>query len=155
MKHVPLIVLLGAVVIAVPLMLARAGIDANDDGCVDLADYAIMQQEFTGPDCVRKEILSFYGAGDSGTIVIIPQVPGENGFVVTDILCRADSISAAIVQLVEEFGDETEIKLRFVGPDYQNPTELHFNSGIPFRSGSRVMISGPSLRDVTISGYTY
>ena len=154
MRNVPLTVVLGAVVIAVPLMLARASIDANDDGCVDLADYAIMQQSFTGPDCGGKEIYSFYSLCD-GAGPIIPVVPGVNGFIVTDIVCRHDNVGPAVVQFVETFDEEAETKIRFRVPDSPPQLTLHFNSGIRLQSGASVTVSGTMMRDVTISGYTY
>jgi hypothetical protein len=154
MKNVPLTVLFGVAVIAVPLMLARAGVDPNDDGCVDLADYAIMQQGFTGPDCGGKEIHSFYRLAN-GAGPIIPVVPGENGFIITDLVCRHDRQGAVVATLVETFGDEMNTKLRFHIPDLPPQVTLHFNSGIPVRSGASVTVSGMELVDVTVSGYTY
>ena len=152
MERLTLFVLLGAAVMAVPLMFANANIDGNCDGCVDLADYAIMQREFTGPGCPPREVRSFYGIG-AGSIVVIPDVPGENGFVVTDIICRHDWTSPILVSLVEEFAGESEVKSRFWMPEIERV--LHFNSGIPLRSGSRLIVDGTLLKDVTISGYTY
>ena len=152
MERLTLFVLLGAAVMAVPLMFANANIDGNCDGCVDLADYAIMQREFTGPGCPPREVRSFYGIG-TGSIVVIPEVPGENGFVVTDIICRHDWTTPILVSLVEEFAGESEVKSRFRMPELEYA--LHFNSGIPLRSGSRLIVDGTVLKDVTISGYTY
>ncbi len=152
MERLTLFVLLGAAVMAVPLMFANANIDGNCDGCVDLADYAMMQREFTGPGCPPREIRSFYGFG-TGSFVVIPDVPGENGFVVTDIICRHDYSGVIMVSLIEEFADESDVKSRFWMPE--PGYVLHFNSGIPLRSGSRLIVDGTLLKDVTISGYTY
>lgn len=153
MERLTLFVLLGAALLAVPLMLANANVDGNCDGCVDLADYAMMQRDFTGPGCPPREVRSFYGTGTT-SFVVIPEVPGENGFVVTDIVSRHDWGTPVLVTLTEEFAGESEVKLRYrMLPDVQAP--LHFNSGIPLRSGSSLTVDGIMLKEVTISGYTY
>lgn len=153
MERLTLFVLLGAALLAVPLMLANANVDGNCDGCVDLADYAMMQRDFTGPGCPPREVRSFYGSG-IGSFVVIPEVPGENGFVVTDIVSRHDLGTPMLVTILEESTGEPEVKIRYrMLPDFQTP--VHFNSGIPLRSGSRITADGAMLKDVTISGYTY
>jgi hypothetical protein len=151
MKHVPWFVVLGGIVVAVPILLAKASVDPNRDGCVDLVDYAVMQRDFTGPGCPTREIRSFYGAGE-GAVAVIPIVPGENGFIVTDILLRTDASGTVIVRLEEEVGGAREVKLR---ARVLNQLELHLNTGIPFQSGSSVIVSGMDLSDVTVTGYTY
>ena len=155
MKHIPLVAVFGIAMITVPLMLVRAGVDANEDGCVDLEDYAIMQRSFTGPECGMREVRSFYVFGGDGEIEIIPEVPGENGFIVTDLYCRVDAPGNVVVRLEERFGEETEVKFRFVVFGYDSPADFHFNSGIVLASGAKAVIVGNTLQDVTISGYTY
>jgi len=147
--------------IVVPVMLSKADIDSNYDGCVDLRDYAIMQSRFTGPDCVPREIVSFSAEGID-EFVLIPEVPGVRGFILTDVISQRSSMITSVT-FIQETGAEHETRLSVTvgasGNDTQKGDDrsYHFNSGIPFTSGAMVRVQmGDSLPTrITVSGYTY
>lgn len=161
MKRFAGLIVLVVAAIVVPVMLIRADVDGNNDGCVDLRDYAIMQSQFTGPDCTPREIVSFFVEGID-EFVLIPEVPGLNGFILTDVITQRSSPTTKIT-FVQEIGDEQETKLSVVvgasGDQAHrgNERSCHFNSGIPFTAGAtvRVEISNSTNTQITVSGYTY
>ena len=147
--------------IVVPVMLSKADMDGNNDGCVDLRDYAIMQSQFTGPDCTPREIVSFFAEG-TDEFVLIPEVPGLNGFILTDVVSQRAS-TVTTITFIQEIGEEEQTKLSVTvgvsgsGACDGDGRSYHFNSGIPFTAGAtvRVEISNSTNTQITVSGYTY
>ena len=161
MKRIAGLTALVVVAIVVPVMLSKADVDGNNDGCVDLRDYAIMQSQFTGPDCTPREIVSFFVEGID-EFVLIPGVPGLNGFILTDVVSQRAS-TVTTITFIQEIGEEQETKLSVtVGASGSAACDgggrsYHFNSGIPFTAGAtvRVEISNSTNTQITVSGYTY
>lgn len=129
-----------------PVFLARAGGDVNQDGCVDLADHAEMQAAFTGPACAKHAIHSFYAAG-SGSLEVIPAVPGENGFVITDI--HVTFFNGTGTVMISEDGGETPRPLITLREE-----TVSLRSGIPVSAGSVVTASGIEFA-IQVSGYSF
>jgi hypothetical protein len=161
MRRYAAVTALAAVALVAPVMLLKADVDGNDDGCVDLQDYAIMQNQFTGPACTPREIVSFFAEGVD-EFIVVPEVPGVNGFILTDVISQRSTPVTALT-FVQEIGDQQETKLSVtVGASgdqtHRGDTRsFHFNSGIPFAAGAmlKVQVSNSNSTQVTLSGYTY
>lgn len=159
MKQYVGLVALAVAVVAGPVVLLRAGVDGDGDGCVDLRDYALMQTGFTGPGCAPREIVSFFAEG-AEEFILVPVVPGVNGIVVTDLICQRTV--AVNVTLVQESGREeaTKLKATFGASSTTNAGDqrsYHLNTGIPFAAGSTIkaLASGTGVTPLTVVGYTY
>jgi len=135
--------------------------DPNGDGCVDLQDYALFQGALTGPACVpagtavTPRIVKSYLAEDVSTsMLLVPVVAGDTGFVVTDVmldglLCRRLDISER-----NPASGSTELKAVLTS---ENGLVFHWNSGIAFAAGTEIWITpapGQACDLVTISGHT-
>ena len=150
-----------AVVIAVPVIILASGADITGDGCVDLADYSVLQNQFTGPNCTsqEREIVSFFATGID-EFVLIPVVPGSRGVVLTDIISPRSS-PPKTVELIQEDAADAVIKLAVrlgaTGTSLiqDGVRSYHLQSGIPFDAGTTVKVITTGDMQITVSGYTY
>lgn len=134
-----------ASVLIVLLILARAHAGGSGDGCVDLADYAVMQSQFTGPSCTPRQILSFHTQGTVSD-TLIPEVPGEHGFVITDI--HVSSLDSAQIALVQDINGDARTLIKAMAQT------INLRSGIPVPRGATLTVVGFDY-SVMVSGYTY
>lgn len=148
---------LGAIVYAV----ARAGSsDVNCDGCVDLEDYATLQGEITGPGCVPlggtafEPVRSYLTRNVDGSQLLIPVVPGDNGFVVTDVMLDGAFCRRVAVTERNPATGVGELKMILISA---HGFISHWNSGIAFTSGMEVWIepdTDQTCEVVFMSGHT-
>jgi hypothetical protein len=161
MERITLIAVLAGLMIVGSVMLTKADVDGNCDGWIDLQDYAIMQNEFTGPGCCAREVVSFYAEG-CDEFVVIPEVPGMQGFVLTDVVTQR-AFPVTKLTFIQETGDLDETRLSIVvgasgdQTDRGESRSYHFNAGIPFAQGSTVKIvaSNSNAIEVTLAGYVH
>jgi len=89
------IVGLGAIVVTVSVVLLNASSDVNDDGCVDLQDYSILQEDFTGPcewqHTPQPAYLVMALPENQSSTITNPRAPQGETFYLTVV--RSDTVS--------------------------------------------------------------
>ena len=90
--------------------------------------------------------------GSEPPTIIIPEVEGQNGFVLTDVLAL---IPAAVFVVYQDTGEGPEEMVRF-GASHTG--KLNLTSGIPLIAGSTILVESPTGEvptTITIRGYVY
>lgn len=155
-------ILLIATVLLVPTLWSQANPDTNGDGCVDLADYAAMQSTMTGPACIPGEARSFYAEGKE-SFELVDFAPGDQGFIVTDILAAERLAPPFTVRLIQDDGQNLETKMAVTMGSagttvHQGDSRsYHLETGVPFAAGSSIQVvtETENLVGLTVTGYTY
>ena len=100
--------------------------------------------------------------GNPEEVVIVPEVPGATGVVITAVIMPTWNRGHGLVQRDED-GDDKKAELIMNGISSNNShlvgsLVLTLGSGIPFCAGSSIVLAGVGTttpRHVTIIGYTY
>ncbi len=108
--------------------------DANEDGCVDLKDYAILQGEFTGP-CSQQDIVYLTATLGDGRHTITQPRAGEAVFHITGVWLTGGAAAWVGISLPPEFGlDSSRATLSLYGvrryqlvPPYPFPSSLELD----------------------------
>lgn len=108
----------------------------------------------SGPD---KIIVSGFVIIPSGGVAVIYTVPSGYTFIMTDIVAKEGKAyrffeGAYIPDSTENLKVSVNLEETPIG--HPAPLSIHFQSGIPFAPGDVIVkYSGPSGKEVTISGY--
>ena len=90
--------------------------------------------------------------GSEPPTIIIPEVEGSNGFVLTDVLAM---IPAQVFMVYQDTGEGPEEMVRFSA---SHDPKLNLTSGIPLIAGSTILVESPTGEvptTITIRGYVY
>ena len=90
--------------------------------------------------------------GSEPPTIIIPEVEGQNGFVLTDVLA---TIPAAVFVVYQDTGEGPEEMVRF---EASHAGKLNLTTGIPLIAGSTILVESPTgavPTTITIRGYVY
>lgn len=115
-------------------------------------------------DVEPSRIRTFSGVvtgGPGATISMIPSLPRNQNFIITDVVAFDISYSATFADLEFRQGDETIARLAFNGrAGYGGTFSYHFVSGIPVKAG--LPVAARVVRDggyegmsILIGGYLY
>lgn len=132
--------------IAILAMILLVGSDINNDGTVDLKDYATFQNDFGSTPL--RDIRAYTAFIDDEQFLefveLIPPVPEGKAFIITDIYVMDwRSVLEARILKVTPKGEELIIT-------FSNHFSL--KSGIPIESNTSVIVRGDP-KDITAIGY--
>ena len=108
------------------------------------------------PEDIRRYFV-YCPANCHGGFVVIPEVEGSTGFVITDITIGLSGTFPRQVRLFEDSGEGPDQIGEWIAPE-GNTTVLNFTTGLPIGSGSTLTsVVTPDSAQVwlTVSGYVY
>ena len=89
-----------------------------------------------------------------GTGVLIPSVEGENGMIITDVVCVTSVIAVTTCSLRTAPGEDFVTLRLDAGAGGEWTRSVHFQSGLPVPAGAEIFSSSQNTT-VTVSGYVY
>lgn len=132
-------------------------------GSSALTNYASKAKGGPIPAGGRPAKICTYSVQGSDPLTIIPSVPGEHGFIVTDIIAFTTIGTSDVISVSLQKGDFDAARILVnVNPINNTPTapvSYHFESGLVLPAGEVFKAGGFSSAgdslSITVSGYTF
>lgn len=135
-------------------MLLLAGSDINNDGVVDLKDYAAFQNDFGGSVCIKTSTVIFGSLATQTDVVVrkeLLSLPEDVGFIITDVNLILNGGTFDIIE-ISQSGEK--VVFGYGGLAGIDSFNFNLQSGISVAPGSSLDIEG-DIFHYTFNGYFY